>query len=62
MFIILNHEDINFAGTILKFTAKSYAPQCAPQTAPVFVVSAFVLGLELPMDVFYSKSAPRSKI
>ena len=38
---------IHFAGTIPKFTAKSYAPQ----TTPVFVVSAFVLGLELTMDV-----------
>ena len=33
---------IHFAGTILKFTAKSYVAQCAPQTTPIFVVSAFV--------------------
>ena len=42
---------IHFAGTVLKFTAKSYAPQCAPQTTPVFVECAFVLGLELTMDI-----------
>ena len=42
---------IHFAGIIVKFTAKSYAPQCAPQTTPIFLVSAFILGLELTMDV-----------
>ena len=52
MFIIVNRGDRHsFSRNILKFTAKSYAKQCAPETTPVFVVSAFVLGLELTMEV-----------
>ena len=43
-------KGIEFARTILKFTAKSYAPQCTTNYTG-FVISAFVLGLELTMDV-----------
>ena len=45
MFIVMETR-IHFVATILKFRAKS-----APQTTQVFVVSTFVLGLELTMDV-----------
>ena len=42
---------IHFAETVLKLSAKSCTAQSAPQTTPVFVVSAYVLSLELTMDV-----------
>ena len=42
---------IHFAQTIPKFTDKSYAPQWASKSKPVFVVSAFVLGRDLTMVI-----------
>ena len=49
---------IHFARTLLKFTTKSAQHHYAPQTTPVFVVSAFVLDRELTMDIVQSKKVP----
>ena len=46
---------IHFAGAILKFTSKSAQHHSAPQTTILFVVSAFVLYIELTMDKVYPK-------
>ena len=65
MFIIVNNGEEHSS---CQNNSKVYCQKCkamhhsALQTKPVFVVSAFVLGLELTMDIEKPKSASRSRI